>query len=244
MSVTAEDIRSAATALQGHIIRTPMLAAPMLSRQFGCDLFIKLECQQYTSSFKARGAYIAMQSLNAAQRKAGVIAMSAGNHAQAVAYAALQNDLTAKIIMPKNAPKIKIENTKAYGAEVILYDTFFENRELIGNQIKEKENRELIKPYDDLDIIAGQGTAAVEMVSDLKKLSVIPDIYLCCCGGGGLIAGTSTYLKQYYPNIDSYSVEPEGFDDTKKSLENRVITANSTDAKSICDALLLSLIHI
>mgnify|MGYP001446823115 CR=1 FL=1 len=202
------------------------------------EVFFKCENLQTTGSFKLRGATNKILTKEPKNIQNGVVAYSSGNHAQAVAYAALQNDLTAKIIMPKNAPKIKIENTKAYGAEVILYDTFFENRELIGNQIKEKENRELIKPYDDLDIIAGQGTAAVEMVSDLEKLSVIPDIYLCCCGGGGLIAGTSTYLKQYYPNIDSYSVEPEGFDDTKKSLENRVITANSTDAKSICDALL------
>ena len=140
--------------------------------------------------------------------------------------------------MPKDAPKIKIENTKGYGAEVILYDTFFENREEIGKEIKNKENRSLIKPYDDIDIIAGQGTAGIEIFEDLNSLEIVPDIYLCCCGGGGLVAGTSTYLNYKYPNLKSYSVEPKGFDDTKKSLENKKITENQPNMKSICDALL------
>ena len=220
------------------ILKTPLVSNDYINNLVKAEVFFKCENLQTTGSFKLRGATNKILTKEPKKIQNGVVAYSSGNHAQAVAYAALQNDLTAKIIMPKNAPKIKIENTKAYGAEVILYDTFFENRELIGDEIKEKENRELIKPYDDLDIIAGQGTAAVEMVSDLEELSVTPDIYLCCCGGGGLIAGTSTYLKQYYPNIVSYSVEPDGFDDTKKSLENTVITANSPDVKSICDALL------
>ena len=140
--------------------------------------------------------------------------------------------------MPKNAPKIKINNTREYGADVILYDAFFESREKIGNDIKEKENRSLVKPYDDIDVIAGQGTAGIEIVEDLKKLSKTPDIQLCCCGGGGLIAGTSTYLKHQFPNLKTYSVEPSGFDDTKKSLENKKITENLPNQQSICDALL------
>ena len=140
--------------------------------------------------------------------------------------------------MPSNAPKIKINNTREYGAEVILYDSFFESREKMGHDIKEKENRSLIKPYDDIDVIAGQGTAGIEIADDLNKLSVIPEIYLCCCGGGGLIAGSSTYLKHVFPNLKIYSVEPNGFDDTKKSIENKKIIENSSNSKSICDALL------
>jgi len=233
-----KNVEIAYNLISKKVIKTPLVSNDYINNLLKAEVFFKCENFQTTGSFKLRGATNKILTKEPKNIQNGVVAYSSGNHAQAVAYAALQNDLTAKIIMPKNAPKIKIENTKAYGAEVILYDTFFENRELIGDEIKEKENRELIKPYDDLDIIAGQGTAAVEMVSDLEELSVIPDIYLCCCGGGGLIAGTSTYLKQYYPNIDSYSVEPEGFDDTKKSLENNVITANSSDVKSICDALL------
>ena len=136
------------------------------------------------------------------------------------------NSISAKIIMPKTAPQIKIENTKNYGAEVILYDTYFQSREEIGNEIQKKDNRALIKPYDDEDIIAGQGTAAIEIVNDLKEQSIEPDLYLCCCGGGGLIEGTSTYLKHIYPNIRSYSVEPDEFDDTKRSLEAGKIIEN------------------
>ena len=117
--------------------------------------------------------------------------------------------------MPNNAPKIKINNTRKYKAEVILYDPKKEIREEIGKEIARNENRTIIKPYDDYDIIAGQGTAAYEISKDLKSLSIIPDIYLCCCGGGGLIAGTSTYLKYKYPNIQSFAVEPYGFEDTK-----------------------------
>ena len=140
--------------------------------------------------------------------------------------------------MPKTAPQIKIENTKNYGAEVILYDSYFQSREEIGNEIQKKDNRALIKPYDDEDIIAGQGTAAIEIVNDLKEQSIEPDLYLCCCGGGGLIAGTSTYLKHIYPNIKSYSVEPDEFDDTKRSLEAGKLIENKKNAKSFCDALL------
>ena len=140
--------------------------------------------------------------------------------------------------MPKNAPKIKIENTKKYKAEVILYDPKTESRESIGEKISIEENRSLIRPYDDVDIIAGQGTAGKEIYEQLMQISIIPDIYLCCCGGGGLIAGTSTYLKDKFPNIKSYSVEPFGFEDTKKSLKSRKILSNEKGYQSICDAII------
>tara|TARA_B100000900_G_scaffold272553_1_gene232797 strand:- start:37 stop:705 length:669 start_codon:yes stop_codon:yes gene_type:complete len=140
--------------------------------------------------------------------------------------------------MPKNAPKIKIENTKKYKAEVILYDPKTESRESIGEKISIEENRSLIRPYDDVDIIAGQGTAGKEIYEQLMQISIIPDIYLCCCGGGGLIAGTSTYLKDKLPNIKSYSVEPFGFEDTKKSLKSRKILSNEKGYQSICDAII------
>jgi threonine dehydratase len=140
--------------------------------------------------------------------------------------------------MPTSAPKIKINNTKKYGADIILYDPYKEQRESIAEVLADKENRTIIRPYDDHDIIAGQGTAAKEIVADLESLKIIPDLYLCCCGGGGLIAGTSTYLKYAFPNICSYSVEPENFDDTKNSLEKGEIVRNSSGSQSICDALL------
>ena len=238
MTISFKDIEIAYKKIKDFITKTPLVSNDYINNLLDAEVYFKLENLQNTGSFKLRGATHKILTLSSDIIDNGVVAYSSGNHAQAVAYAAMQKNISAKIIMPKNAPKIKIENTKEYGAEVILYDAFFESREQIGNDIKEKENRSLIKPYDDIDIIAGQGTAGIEIAEDLKKLSITPDIYLCCCGGGGLIAGTSTYLKHEFPNLKSYSVEPVGFDDTKISLENKKITKNLSDKKSICDALL------
>jgi threonine dehydratase len=238
MTISFKDIEIAYKKIKDFITKTPLVSNDYINNLLDAEVYFKLENLQNTGSFKLRGATHKILTLSSDIIDNGVVAYSSGNHAQAVAYAAMQKNISAKIIMPKNAPKIKIENTKEYGAEVILYDAFFESREKIGNDIKEKENRSLIKPYDDIDIIAGQGTAGVEIAEDLQKLSVTPDIYLCCCGGGGLIAGTSTYLKHEFPNLKSYSIEPEGFDDTKISLENKKIIKNSSKTESICDALL------
>jgi threonine dehydratase len=238
MTISFKDIEIAYKKIKDHITKTPLVSNDYINNLLDADVYFKLENLQNTGSFKLRGATHKILTLSSDIIDNGVVAYSSGNHAQAVAYAAMQKNISAKIIMPKNAPKIKIENTKEYGGEVILYDAFFESREQIGNDIKEKENRSLIKPYDDIDIISGQGTAGFEIAEDLKKLSITPDIYLCCCGGGGLIAGTSTYLKHEFPNLKSYSIEPEGFDDTKISLENKKIIKNSSKTESICDALL------
>ncbi|MDA9748546.1 threonine/serine dehydratase [Pelagibacteraceae bacterium] len=220
------------------VTKTPLVTNDYINNLLKAEIYFKLENLQNTGSFKLRGATYKITKLIESVKDSGVVAYSSGNHAQAVAYASMINSISAKIIMPKTAPQIKIENTKKYGAEVILYDTYFQNREEIGNEIQKKDNRALIKPYDDEDIIAGQGTAAIEIVNDLKEQSIEPDLYLCCCGGGGLIAGTSTYLKHIYPNIKSYSVEPDEFDDTKRSLEVGKIIENKKNAKSFCDALL------
>ena len=238
MTISFKDIEIAYKKIKDFITKTPLVSNDYINNLLDAEVYFKLENLQNTGSFKLRGATHKILTLSSDIIDNGVVAYSSGNHAQAVAYAALQKNISAKIIMPKNAPKIKIENTKEYGAEVILYDAFFESREKIGNDIKEKENRSLIKPYDDVAIIAGQGTAGVEIAEDLKKISVTPDIYLCCCGGGGLIAGTSTYLKHEFPSLKSYSIEPEGFDDTKISLENKKIIKNPSNTESICDALL------
>tara|TARA_Y100000591_G_scaffold186844_1_gene161389 strand:+ start:470 stop:1432 length:963 start_codon:yes stop_codon:yes gene_type:complete len=238
MNITFKDIEIAYDKISNSIIKTPLVSNDFINNFLDTQVYFKLENLQNTGSFKLRGATHKISTLSDNIINNGVVAYSSGNHAQAVAYAAKKKNISAKIIMPKDAPKIKIENTKGYGAEVILYDTFFENREEIGKEIKNKENRSLIKPYDDIDIIAGQGTAGIEISEDLDSLEIVPDIYLCCCGGGGLVAGTSTYLNYKYPNLKSYSVEPKGFDDTKKSLENKKITENQPNMKSICDALL------
>ena len=220
------------------VTKTPLVTNDYINNLLEAEIYFKLENLQNTGSFKLRGATHKITKLIETVKDSGVVAYSSGNHAQAVAYASMINTISAKIIMPKTAPQIKIENTKKYGAEVILYDTYFQSREEIGNEIQKKDNRALIKPYDDEDIIAGQGTAAIEIVNDLKEQSIEPDLYLCCCGGGGLIAGTSTYLKHIYPDIKSYSVEPDEFDDTKRSLEAGKLIENKKNAKSFCDALL------
>ena len=238
MDFSYKDVDNAYKIIQNQIIKTPLVTNDFINKIFNSKIFFKLENLQKTGSFKFRGASYKITKLNNKQKKNGVVAYSSGNHAQAVAYASLQNNISAKIIMPNNAPKIKIENTKKYQAEVILYDPIKEVRETIGEHISLEENRTIIKPYDDYDIIAGQGTAGKEISEQLNEKSIIPDIYLCCCGGGGLIAGTSTYIKNKFPNIKSYSVEPLGFEDTKKSLDNKKITSNESGHVSICDAII------
>ena len=238
MTFSYKNIENAYSRIKELVVQTPLVTNDYINKLLNSQIYFKLENFQNTGSFKFRGATHKISLLSKDLIENGVVAYSSGNHAQAVAFSASQNNISAKIIMPKTAPQIKIENTKKYGAEVILYDTYFQNREEIGNEIQKKDNRALIKPYDDEDIIAGQGTAAIEIVNDLKEQSIEPDLYLCCCGGGGLIAGTSTYLKHIYPNIKSYSVEPDEFDDTKRSLEAGKILENKKNAKSFCDALL------
>ena len=238
MELGYKNVEIAYSKIKNNILNTPLISNDYINDLLNAEIYFKLENLQKTGSFKIRGATYKLSTLSNNIISNGVVAYSSGNHAQAVAYAALQKNISAKIIMPKTAPKIKIENTKAYGADIILYDTFFENRENIGNKIKLKENRTLIKPYDDIDIIAGQGTVGLEIANELNKLSIVPDIFLCCCGGGGLIAGSSTYLQYQFPNLKSYSVEPKGFDDTRVSLEHKKIIKNSPNPNSICDALL------
>ena len=224
--------------INSQVLRTPLVISEYINNLLNAQVYFKLENLQWTGSFKLRGAMNKVMQLNLDQKKKGVVAYSSGNHAQAVAYASNLNGISSIIIMPKNAPLIKINNTKKYGAKVILYDPLIENREEIANKISEEQGKTLIKPYEDLDIIAGQGTSGKEIVEDMIKLKLSPDLYLCCCGGGGLIAGTSTYLKYKFPNVDCYSVEPEEFNDTQISLEKNKITSVVEGSQSICDALL------
>ena len=238
MNFSYQNIDTAHSQIKNQIIQTPLISNDYINKKLNSKIFFKLENLQNTGSFKFRGASYKISKLSDENKKNGVVAYSSGNHAQAVAYASLQQNINCKIIMPKNAPKIKIENTRQYKAEVILYDPETESRESIGEKISIEENRTLIRPYDDIDIIAGQGTAGKEIYEQLMQISIIPDIYLCCCGGGGLIAGTSTYLKEKFTNIKSYSVEPFGFEDTKKSLNSGKILSNEKGYTSICDAII------
>jgi len=235
---TYTQIDEAYKRIHSQILRTPLVVSEYINSLTKANVYFKLENLQWTGSFKLRGALNKISQLGVSEKKYGVVAYSSGNHAQAVAYASKINQISAVVIMPKNAPLIKINSTKKYGAEVILYDPLNESREEIGQKISKDQQRVLIKPYDDLDIIAGQGTSGKEIAEELTNLNIFPDIYLCCCGGGGLIAGTSTYLKYQFPKINCYSVEPNEFNDTQVSLENKRIISVVKGSESICDALL------
>ncbi len=220
MTVTADDIRKTATMLDGQIIRTPVLEAPMLSRQFGCDLFLKMECLQHTSSFKARGALNAMIGLSAEQRKKGVIAMSAGNHAQAVAYHAERMGIPATIVMPAQTPFAKVARTRAFGATVVLEGRNLNECEGTVNQYIDKQALTMIHPYDNELVIMGQGTAGLEMLTDVKDL----DILVVPIGGGGLISGIATIARDMRPNIKIYGVQTELYPTMKLAVAGKTIT--------------------
>ena len=234
--VTNDAIIKAAKRLKGKIVRTPLLKSDHVNKELKSNIYIKAENLQTIGAFKFRGAMNTILQLPADVKK--VVAWSSGNHAQAVAAAANITEREATIVMPKDSPKTKLNGTIAWGAKIVEYDRNTENREEIGKAIAKEQNAIIIPPFDDVNVIIGQGTAGLEAVEQLKEINVIPDIVLCCCGGGGLIAGVSTSIKANYPNAQIYSVEPENFDDTKKSLEADMIIENTMQHLSICDALL------
>ena len=220
MAVTADQIRDTAIRLDGQIIRTPILKAPMLSRNLGCDLFLKLECLQHTSSFKARGALNAMLGLNDQQRQLGVIAMSAGNHAQAVAYHAEHMGIPATIVMPAQTPFAKVARTRAFGAKVVLEGRNLNECEGTVNALIQEHGLTLIHPYDNELVMMGQGTAGLEMLTDQPDL----DILVVPIGGGGLMGGIATIARDMRPNIKIYGVQTELYPSMKLAVEGKEIT--------------------
>ena len=232
-----EMIRAAALRLEGHVRRTPMLNSPFLDEIAGRRVWIKPECLQHTGSFKFRGGWSAVSALTDAQRRNGVIAFSSGNHAQGVALAARMHDAPAVIIMPANAPAVKIANTRALGAEVVLYDRATENREEIGDRLSSERGLTLIRPYDDPQVIAGQGTCGLEIAAQAAGAGVTQADVLVCCGGGGLTSGVALALQADAPGLRARPCEPEGFDDATRSLAAGTIQRNATAEGSICDAI-------
>ena len=228
------DIAAAAERLAGVVRTTPLLQSEALDALVGGRVLLKAELLQHTGSFKFRGAYNAISRSEAA----AVVAYSSGNHAQGVARAARLLGRQATIVMPADAPAIKIESTRAHGAEVRLYNRNSESREAIGAELAASTGAALIKPYDDPLIIAGQGTAGLEIAEQARGLGLVPDAALIPCGGGGLTAGCSLALAELCPGIELFTVEPEGFDDTRRSLAGGARQSNPADGRSICDALL------
>lgn len=235
---TAADIDTAARRLAGVALRTPLISSPVLDAATGARVFLKAETLQRTGSFKFRGAYNKLSSIPQESRAGGVVAFSSGNHAQGVAHAAKLLEMPSVIVMPADAPKPKRDRTRAFGAEVVLYDREKDDREAISRAIAEKRGATLVPPYDDPFIIAGQGTAGREIMEDLTALGLTPDVAVIGTSGGGLAAGISLALKARAPSVKIYTAEPEGFDDTARSFKSGKHEHNARHTGSICDALM------
>lgn len=239
MSLTLSDIQAAAERIRGLAVRTPLIEARAAGAATGARIFVKPEVLQRTGSFKFRGAMNRLSQLTADERKRGVVAFSSGNHAQGVAAAAQQIDTRATIVMPADAPKLKIANTRGYGAEVVLYDRLKEDRVAIGKKLAADQGLTLVPPFDDYGVMAGQGTIGLELAEDAKTLGIAFDAVLAPCSGGGLTSGIATAIAALSPATKVYAVEPVAFDDLARSLKEGARVANAPGATSICDALMV-----
>lgn len=231
-------IRAAAERLSGHARVTPLLNSPFIDQIAGRRVWVKPECLQHTGSFKFRGGWSALSALDPETRARGVIAFSSGNHAQGVAHAATLHGVPSVIVMPGDAPALKISNTKALGAEVVLYDRASEDRDAIGAQLAQERGLTLIKPFDEPEVIAGQGTTGLEIAAQARAVGVESADILVCCGGGGLTSGTALAVEAEAPGLRVRPVEPEGFDDVARSLRSGGIERNNRTSGNICDAII------
>lgn len=231
------EIEEAATRLSSVAVRTPLIVSPRLDEIAGGHVLLKPECLQVTGSFKIRGAYNLLSQLSAEEAKRGVVAWSSGNHAQGVAAAGSMLGIRTAIVMPEDAPVAKLENTRGLGGETVLYDRYTGNREAIARSLAEERGAEVVPSYDHPHIIAGQGTAGLEIMQQCRELGTTPDQVLICCGGGGLTAGCAVAIKSMSPETSVLTVEPAGFDDTARSLLSGQRETNDPEARSICDAL-------
>ena len=218
---TYDDVVAAAKRLEGHAHRTPVLTSRTADEELGARLFFKCENFQRMGAFKFRGAFNALSRFDPAQKRAGVVAFSSGNHAQAIALSAKLLGIPATIVMPKDAPLAKVAATKGYGASVVLYDRYTEDRAAISRRLAEEKGMTLIPPFDHPDVIAGQGTAAKEMLEETGPL----DALFVCMGGGGLLSGTALATRALSPKTKLYGVEPEAGNDGQQSFRaGRIVT--------------------
>ena len=231
------DVEAAAARLDGVAVRTPLIRNQELDRLADGRVFLKPECLQVTGSFKIRGAYNFLSQLSDAEAARGVVAFSSGNHAQGVACAGSMLGVQTAIVMPEDAPRAKLENTSRLGGEVITYDRYTGDREAIAREIAAERGAVVVPSYDHEWIIAGQGTVGLEIAQQCRHQDIEPDQVLVNCGGGGLISGSATALKHYFPDVSVHTVEPEEFDDTARSLRSGVRETVGDNVSSICDAL-------
>lgn len=231
-------IREAAARLAPVAMRTPMLESPFLNAIAGRRVLVKAECLQRTGSFKFRGAWNAVSALPDAAKAKGVLAYSSGNHAQGIACAAAMQGVAATIVMPADAPKLKLDNTRFYGATIVTYDRAGgENREAIGEALAAEKGLTLIRPYDEPAVIAGQGTVGLEIARQARAMGVTQGDVIACCGGGGLSAGIALALEEEAPGLTLRTAEPAGFDDMARSLAAGERLSNPSQTGSICDAI-------
>jgi threonine dehydratase len=232
------DVQAAAGRIAGYAVVTPLVESSALNKRLGFRLLVKAEPLQRTGSFKFRGAFNRLVQLDAEQRKRGVVAFSSGNHAQGVAAAAEILGIPAVIVMPSDAPAIKLANTRGFGAEVVTYDRWTQDREAVAAEIRARRGAVLVKPYDEKDIIAGQGTVALEVIAEAKSRGLRIDAFAANSSGGGLIAGCALVFQAQSPATRLYCAEPAGFDDHARSLAAGARLGNASGASSICDALM------
>jgi threonine dehydratase len=235
---TLNDVTDAARALDRIAIRTPTLENPEVNARLAGRLLIKAETAQRTGSFKFRGAYNRIRQLDGADRRRGTIAYSSGNHAQAVALAARLLDTSALIVMPADAPAMKMENTRALGAEIITYDRASETREAVAERVQAEGDQVMVPPNEDRRVMAGAGTVALEFLEQARELAAQAGAVLVPCGGGGLTAATAIVMRALSPSTRVYGVEPEQFDDTYRSLQAGERVANPKGRETICDAIM------
>lgn len=238
LPVSAADIEAAAKVVAPFAVRTPLLSFPVLDERAGTKVFLKPEMLQRTGSFKFRGAYNKLSTIPQVRRVNGVVAFSSGNHAQGVAAAAALLGIPAVIVMPRDAPASKLARTAALGAEIVLFDRARDDREAIARDIAAQRRAELVPPYDDPMIIAGQGTAGREILDDLAVLGVAPDTVLVNASGGGLVAGIALAVKAAAPGAQIFTAEPAEFDDHARSFRSGQRERNAQFTGSICDALM------
>jgi threonine dehydratase len=235
---TFSDLLAARQRLGTLACRTPLIEHPALNERVGGRVLLKAENLQRVGAFKFRGAYNKVAQVDKAAFPGGVVACSSGNHAQGVAAAATLMGFRSAIVMPSDAPRLKIERTRASGAEVVAYDRVREDRDAIARELCASRQAAYVHPFDDIDVIAGQGTAGLEMMEQAEAIGAVPDIVLVGVSGGGLISGVSIAVKEKSPSTVIFSVDPAGFDDLARSLESGTHERNAALSGSICDALL------
>lgn len=235
---TMADVAAAAARLAGVAVETPLIRSEVLDARVGGRVFLKPECLQRTGSFKFRGAYNRVSMIPEHEREGGVVACSSGNHAQGVAAAAHLYGMPSAIVMPRDAPSMKVARTRALGADVVSYDRETEDREAIARTLAAARHATFVHPYDDAGVIAGQGTVGLEIVAACRRLGVRPDAVLAPASGGGLIAGVSIAVRDGFPDAEVFSVEPAGFDDYARSLSAGERLGNERLSGSLCDALM------